>query len=265
MPSMSTRVLPFLALVIIILLSAGCTQQGTIPAPVQTPAGTSVPVTTLPETPAFPAETPFAAAICTTAPAIVKPLPTAAQSPAGYRLFQDGDYSLQYPASWQTNETTLILPEFIHTDHGCMVTSYYQTYQKLRFFYPSDGKALMYSSIVDTNTDVWPRDISGNIVYADIVNAILGDPTHCANTPAGAFTISGVAQASVSGVSYDVIRFDFGKINSLGYTDGSGSAFLVTGNHKRGVFVYYAANSSAGVWDSAGTNMFNTLSLNSYF
>jgi hypothetical protein len=263
---MSTRILPVLSLIIIILVSAGCTQQGTVSTPVQTTVVTSVPATTLPAiSGTVPEATTVTVTTCTTAPAPVKPFPTSAQPSSGYRLFQDGDYSLQYPASWQTNETTVILPEFIHTDHGCMVSSYYQTYQKLRFFYPSDGKALMYSSVVDTNTDVWPRDINGNIVYADIVNAILGDPTHCANTPAGAFTISGVSQAQVNGVSYDVTRCDFGKINSLGYADGAGTAFLVTGNHKRGVFVYYATNSSAGVWDNAGTNMFNTLALNSYF
>lgn len=262
---MTNRAVSLLALAIILLMSAGCTQQGVTP-PVPATVGTLAPATTLPGTtmPTIPVSSPVPVT-CMTAMAPATPLPTTVQSAAGFRLYQDTDYALEYPTSWQTNETTLPLPEFVHTKHGCMVTSYYQTYQRLRFFTSPDGDALMYASVVDTNTDVWPRDLDGQIDYADVVNAILGDPTHCANTPAGAFTISDVTPAPVGGVSYQVIRVDFGKINSLGYADGAGTAYLVTGNHKHGVFAFYAANSSAGEWDNAATNMFNTLSLDSFF
>ena len=263
---MPVRPVPLIALVIIVLISAGCMQQGAVAPPVQTPVSTTLPDTTLPGTPAIPVPvTSTALVTCTTPLAPVTPPRIPEPPAAGFRLLQDADYSLQYPASWQTNETSKILPEFIHTKHGCMVTSYYQTFQRLRFFTSPGGDALIYTMVVDTNTDVWPRDLDGQIDYADVVNAILGDPTHCANTPAGAFTISSVSQASVGGVPYHATRVDFGKINSLGYADGAGTAYLVTGVHKHGVFAFYAANSSAGVWDDAGTNMFNTLSLNSYF
>lgn len=263
---MTARVVPLIVLVIIVLVSAGCTQAGTVTPPVQTAVSPVTPATTLPGTPAspIPAASPVAVT-CTTVTVPAATLPTSGQPGAGFRLYKDNDYSLEYPSSWQTNETTIPLPEFVHTKHGCMVTSYYQTYQRLRFFNSPDGTALMYASIVDTNTDVWPRDLDGQIDYADAVNAILGDPTHCANTPEGAFTISDVTQAPVGGVSYDVTRVDFGKINSLGYADGAGTAYLVTGNHKHGVFAFYASNNSAGAWDNAATNMFNTLSLDSFF
>ncbi len=259
---MKSLTFPLFALVILILIAAGCTQQATVTPPVQTTAVTPPPHTTLPVTieTSLPVTSPVPMATCTTAPAPVTPLPA-----SGYRFFSDPDYSLEYPASWQTNETTRPLGEFIHTDHGCSVTSYYQINQRLRFFTSPDGNALIYASIVDTNTDVWPRDINGNIVHADIINGILGDPTHCANTPEGAFTISSVTQELVTGVPYEVTRFDFGKINSLGFTDGAGTALLVTGIHKRGVFTFYAANSSAGAWDNGGAHLFNTLKLDPNF
>jgi len=260
---------PSIALVAALVLLAGCTQTGTPASPIPTAAGTSV-VTPAPspaeETPAgVPATTapgPSATGTEYQVPPSPAPVPVL---PAGYQLFRDADYTLEYPSSWQSNESTLPMPEFIHTLHGCMVTSYYQTSQHVRFFTSPDGSALIYASVIDTETDVWPRDLRGQIVYADIVNAFLGDPTHCANTPAGAFTISSVTQAQVPGVTYSVARADFGKINSSGFADGSGTIYVVTGNHKHGIVAFYAANSSGGVWDLAGQNMFNTLSLNTYF
>ena len=209
---MTARVVPLIALVIIVLVSAGCTQAGTVAPPVQTTVSPVTPATTLPGTPASPILVASPVAVtCTTAPAPVTTIQTPGQPGAGFRWYKDNDYSLEYPSSWQTNETTIPLPEFVHTKHGCMVTSYYQTYQRLRFFNSPDGTALMYASIVDTNTDVWPRDLDGQIDYADVVNAILGDPTHCANTPEGAFTISDVTQAPVGGVSYDVTGWISGR------------------------------------------------------
>jgi hypothetical protein len=258
--------LSILCLIFVTLLSAGCTQQGT-PAPAApTPASTTIPATiSLAPVTTAPPITPVPVATVTKAPAIVTTPPGTAPPVGGYRVYQDADYSLEYPGTWQTNATTAIMPEFLHTHHGCMVTTYYQVYQRIRYFSSSDGTSLIYASVVDTDTDVWPRDQNGQIDYADVVNAILGDPTHCAGTPAGAFTVTGVAREAVTGVGTDVIRYDFGKINSIGYADGAGSAFLVTGTHKHGIFVFYAANSTAGTWNSAGTHMFNTLKLNTNF
>ena len=258
---------PVLALVAALVLLAGCTQTGApvppLPATAGTPAATASPT---PAATAVVPETttpgPSATATVTQLPAGPAPAPVPA---AGYQFFRDTDYTLEYPSSWQSNETTLPMPEFIHTMHGCSVTTYYQTFQHVRFFTSPDGSALIYASVIDTETDVWPRDLKGQIVYADIVNAFLGDPTHCANTPAGAFTISSVTQAQVGGVTYPVTRADFGKINSSGYADGSGTIFVVTGSHKHGIFAFYAANSSGGAWDLAGQNLFNTLSLDTYF
>jgi hypothetical protein len=267
--SMTSGALTIPALVIVLLLSAGCMQQGAVTPPVTVPVAASPPATLVPITPDTPG-TPVpvfspAVAAGTTATTAAPTLPAEVQPVGGFRSFQDPDYSLEYPASWQTNESTLILPEFVHTRHGCMVTSYYQIYQRLRFFYSPDGNALIYSSIVDTSVDVWPRDINGQIVYADIVNAILGDPAHCAGTPVQVFTISAAGFTRVEGIPYEVTWFDFGKINSIGYADGAGTAYIVTGLHKHGVFVFYAANKSAGAWGNARTNMFNTLKLNTHF
>jgi len=263
--------IPVFVLMAALALSAGCTHAGTaappLPAAVPAAVATAAPAPSADTTPGTPSAPPLPAPVTTgtAAPAPPATLPVATAPAAGYRFFSDADYSLEYPASWQANETVLPVPEFVHTKQSCMVTTYYQTTQDVRFFTSPDGNALIYTSIVDTETDVWPRDINGQIVYADIANAFLGDPTHCANTPAGAFTISSVTQAQVPNVSYPVTRVDFGKINSSGFADGAGTMFVVTGNHKHGVFAFYAADSTGGAWNEAGAHMFNTLSLNTYF
>ena len=69
--SMTSGALPIPALVIVLLLSAGCMQQGAVTPPVTVPVAASLPATLVPitpDTPGTPVPASFpAVAVCTTA------------------------------------------------------------------------------------------------------------------------------------------------------------------------------------------------------
>jgi hypothetical protein len=183
----------------------------------------------------------------------------------GYRHYAGTDYSLEYPATWGTNVTTLPLREYLHTRYGCSVMLAYQLDQELRMYYSGDNTTIFYSSVVDTQRDIWPRDRDGHVDYADIVNSVLGNPDYCANTPMGAFTISDVTEVPLGGVSYNGVRVDFGKINATGFTVGTGTAYVVTGMNRQGVFTFYTTSRDPGVRYTVSAYMFNSLQLDSRF
>jgi hypothetical protein len=120
-----------------------------------------------------------------------------------------------------------------------MVSPAYNLDRDLRGYYATDGSALFYSSVVKTERDIWPRNLRGEVVYEDIINSVLGNPDSCANSPEGAFTIAGISQVPLNGVSYMGVRADFAKINATGFADGTGSAYVVTGKEHNGVFIFY--------------------------
>ncbi len=263
-----------IAVILLMFISAGCTQPGGNAVPVSPPAPVSpapapatltpVPATTVPVLPspsASPSSVPMNA---TTSPAS-SPVKTSTVPVTAYQRFQDRFYSVDYPAGWQQNETSLPVREYNHTPIGCRWSYAYNLNQDLRMFFPAGGDALFYSSIVDSDRDIWPRNEHRQIDYADLVNSILGNPDYCANTPAGAFTISGVVTVPLNGVSFEGTRVDFGKIDSLGKTLGMGSMYVVTGNHRHGVFTYYSATGESTAWKPAADYMLNTITLDPGF
>ena len=273
-----------LVLFTFMVVVAGCTQPGNSPAPVLPPEYPSV--SPSPTIPVSAAET--TTGVTSVSPgATVSPPPenvtssfpeasptisttVSALSPpggTGYRRLQDPFYTVEYPASWMNNQSSIPLHEYTHYPvTGCRVATAYNLNQDLRMFYPEGGgSALFYVSVVNSDRDIWPRDESGNIDYADIVNSILGDPTHCANTPAGSFTISGVNRVPLGGVSFDGTRVDFGKIDSLGKTMGKGSMYVVTGTRRHGVFTYYSATGESDAWRPTADYLFNLITLDPNF
>jgi len=249
------------------ILASGCSQ----------PANPALPENPAPAPGAIPAETTESTG--TTQPTIPVTLPPASlETPAGtyttippsqgsgpWTRFQDQFYSLEYPGSWQYNVTAIPIHQYIHSQVGCRVSTQYNLDWQLRIFAPAQGNDLFYTTVVDSDRDIWPRDQHGQVDYADIVNEILGDPTYCANTPAGAFTISGVNTVPLKGVSFEGIRVDFGKIDPLGVTLGKGSMYVVTGNHRHGVFTYYSAHGESDAWKPAADHIFNSLQLDQNF
>ena len=180
--------------------------------------------------------------------------------------YTGADYSLDYPAAWNTNSTLLPLREYRHSQYDCSVSSAYNLDQELRMYYSRDGSTLFYSAVVNSERDIWPRTVQGRVVYEDIVNAVLGNPENCANLEGNkAFTIAGISQVPLAGVSYPGVRADFARINLTGFTDGTGTVYVVTGKNHSGVFTFYSTSMDADTQANLSQYMFDSLHLDSGF
>jgi len=221
-------------------------QTGVIPAPSTLPATTG---------PALPSPSP--------------PRPAGILLPNGFMRYTGAEYSLDYPAEWSTSSTTLPLTEYRHSLNDCSVTLAYDLDQELRRYLSPDRRTLFYSAVVKSDRDIWPRAVDGRVAYEDIFNAVLGDPEHCANEPDhDAFTIAGIAQVPVAGVSYPGVRVDFARIeNATGYTQGTGTAYIVTGKNHSGVFTLYRTTTDTDddTQDNLSIYMFSSLRLDPGF
>jgi hypothetical protein len=261
-------------LVLALLLCAGCVQTDRTMAQVpvttglnNTPVPLFIPIPTLPGeavissipvTPLINA-TPAGQA---TPPVLLPGIP----EPGGFVRFTGTEYSLEYPAAWSTNSTVLPLREYRHSWYDCSATYAYNLDQELRMYSSRDGSTLVYTEIVNTDRDIWPRTVQGRVVYEDIVNAVLGNPENCANLEGNkAFTIAGISQVPLAGVSYPGVRVDFAKINLTGFTDGTGTMYVVTGNDHRGVFSFYSTSPEAGAQADLSDYIFDSLRLDSGF
>jgi hypothetical protein len=128
-------------------------------------------------------------------------------------------------------------------------------------FYSHNGSTLFYSEIVNTQQDIWPRS-GDQVVYIDIINSVLGYPEYCANYEGNeAFTIGGISQVPLAGVSYTGVRADFARINATGFTVGTGSAYIVTGKNHSGVFTFYSTSLDADAEANLSEYMFDSLKL----
>ena len=261
-----------LVLLLALLTCSGCMQPDK--TMVQVPGNTglkSTPVPVFIPTPALPGQTgsiPITV-IATTSPAgqaASQAMPEGTPEPAGFVRFTGADYSLDYPAAWSTNSTLLPLREYRHLPYDCSVTFAWNLDQELRMYASRDGSTLFYSAVVNTQRDIWPRTVQGRVVYEDIVNAVLGDPGYCANYEGNkAFTIAGISQVSLAGVSYPGVRADFARINLTGFAEGTGTAYVVTGKNHSGVFAFYSTSMDAGTASRLSQYMFDRLQLDPGF
>lgn len=193
-------------------------------------------------------------------------LSTGNPDPGVFVRYTGADYSIDYPAAWSSNSTILPLREYRYSQYKCSVTFAYNLDQEIRMYYSRDGSTLFYSAVVNTGRDIWPRTVQGRVVYEDIVNAVLGNPENCANSPDNeAFTIAGISQAPLAGVSYPGVRADFAKINATGFTDGTGTAYVVTGKDHSGVFTFYGTFINDDTQVNLSEYMFDSLELNPGF
>jgi len=260
-------------LVLALLVSSGCTQPEKVPDKVT--VSSVVPESSVPVVIPSPDLTgsPEMTMLTVTVPVTTAPtsrattrVPTVRQSVSGeYVRYTGPDYSVEYPAGWSTSVSRLPLNEYHHTMRGCMVSPAYNLDREFRMYSAPDGSAFFYSSIVNTERDIWPRNLRGEVVYEDIINSVLGNPDSCANSPEGAFTIAGISQVPLDGVSYTGVRADFGKINGTGFTDGTGTAYVVTGKEQRGVFVFYHTSEGSGAISSLGDYIFGSLRMDPGF
>jgi hypothetical protein len=179
--------------------------------------------------------------------------------------YTGADYSIDYPAAWSTNSTILPLREYRYLPPECSVTFAYNLDQELRMYYSRDGSTLFYSGIVTTDRDIWPRN-GDQVVYVDIINSVLGYPEYCANYEGNeAFTIGGISQVPLEGVSYTGVRADFARINATGFTVGTGTAYVVTGKSHSGVFTFYSTSMDADTQAHLSEYIFNSLRLDPGF
>ena len=223
-------------------------QTGAIP-PTVTVTATTIPATTGP-----------------TGQATLPALTSGNQEPGGFVRFTGADYSLDYPAAWSTNSTIHSLREYRHSQYDCSATFAYNLDQEIRMYYSHDGSTLFYSAIVNTQRDIWPRTVQGRVVYIDIVNAVLGNPENCANLEGNkAFTIAGISQVPLAGVSYTGVRADFARINLTGFTEGTGTMYVVTGKNHSGVFTFYSTAMDVNMQANFSQYMFDSLQLDSDF
>ena len=271
-------VISVLVLVIALLVCSGCVQPDK--AMVQVPVNTGMNSTSLPvfipspnltgQTVTIPPTVTATVVPATTGPAGQATLPVITsgdQESGGFMRFTGAEYSLDYPAAWSTNSTILPLREYHHTSpYDCSATFAYNLDQELRMYYSRDGSTLFYSAIVDSGQDIWPRNVQGSVVYIDIANAVLGNPEDCSNLEGNkAFTIGGISQVPLAGVSYTGIRVDFARINLTGFTEGTGTMYVVTGKNHSGVFTFYSTSMDPGSQANLSQYIFDSLQLDPEF
>jgi hypothetical protein len=265
-----------LLLVLALLICSGCIQSDKSIAQVPVNASlnsTGTPVSLVIPSPALTGQTGIIPApvslTTTTGPAVrVTPsvLPATNREAGGFVRYTGADYSLDYPAAWNTNSSLLPLWEYRHSEYDCSVSSAYNLDQELRMYYSRDGSTLFYSAVVNSGRDIWPRTEQGRIVYLDIVNAVLGNPENCANLEGNkAFTIASISQVPLAGVSYPGVRADFARINLTGFTEGTGTMYIVTGKNHSGVFTFYSTSLDADTQANLSQYMFDSLHLDSGF
>jgi hypothetical protein len=260
-------------LVFALLAFAGCMQPAkTIE---QVPVNTPVNSTSVPAFPPAPTVTGQADLITTpvTLPSVTVPagqatppaLPAGNLDPGSFVRYTGTEYSIDYPAAWSSNSTILPLREYRHSGYDCTAMFAYNLDQELRMYYSRDGSTLFYSGIVNTDRDIWPR--RGNaVVYEDIINSVLGYPGYCANYEGNeAFTINGISQVPLEGVTYTGVRADFARINATGFTVGTGTAYVVTGKSHSAVFTFYSTSMDADAQANLSEYMFDRLKLDPGF
>jgi hypothetical protein len=264
-----------LVLVVALLICSGCVQPDN--TKVQVPVNTGMNSTSLPVFIPSPVLTgqngtipPTVTVTTTTGPAglaTLPALPSGNQEPGGFVRFTGAEYSLDYPAAWSTNSTILPLREYRHTSpYDCIPTFFYNLNEELRMYSSRDGSTLFYSVIVNTDRDIWPRTVQGQVVYIDIANAVLGNPENCANLEGNkAFTIAGISQVPLAGVSYTGERVDFARINLTGFTEGTGTMYVVTGKNHSGVFTFYSTSMDAGSQANLSQYIFDSMQLDPEF
>jgi hypothetical protein len=263
-------------LVLALLACSGCVQPDKTIMQVPVNTGMNNTSTTVPlviPSPALPGQTLITPIpvipLATTGPsaqATSPALPAGNREPGGFVRYTGTDYSLEYPAAWSTNSTLIPLREYRHSQYECSVTSAYNLDQELRMYYSRDGSTLFYSAVVNSGRDIWPRTVQGRVVYQDIVNAVLGNPENCANLEGNkAFTIASISQVPLAGVPYTGIRADFARINLTGFTEGTGSMYVVTGKNHSGVFTFYSTSMDADTQANLSNYMFDSLHLDSGF
>jgi len=263
-------------LVLALLVCSGCVQPDKPIVPVPEDAGmssTGTPVPLVIPSPALPGQTgiipvPVTLLAITRPDMQATPLPHPAGNlePAGFVRYTGTDYSVEYPVAWSTNSTLLPLREYRHSEYDCSVSFAYNLNQELRMYYSRDGRTLFYSAVVNSERDVWPRTVQGRVVYEDIVNAVLGNPENCANLEGNkAFTIAGISQVPLAGVAYPGVRADFARINHTGFTEGTGTMYVVTGKNHSGVFTFYSTSLDADAQARLSQYIFDSLHLDSGF
>jgi len=270
----SRTITGILLLTLIILVTAGCTQpektsgQVTadpemnatpVPSTHLVPVLTGVPDTSAnPVTSTIPSTNPVTKRV-TTLSSLKQP------ASGGYIRYIAPEYSVEYPASWSINQSRLQLYEYRHDLHGCNAAPAYNLDRDVRAYSSPDGGMAFFSSISATDRDIWPHNLNGQIAYEDIVNSVIGTRNTCANSPEGAFTIAGISQVPLDGVSFTGTRADYAKINATGFTDGTGMIYVVTGREHSGVFVFYRSSGDMGLENSLGDYLFGSLRLDPGF
>jgi hypothetical protein len=263
-----------LALVLAVLMCSGCVQPDRRMVQETVTAGTDAsPAPVLPSS-APPAGQdrvlPVSIATPSTTGSVVQvPTPgliTGTPEPGGFLRFTGAEYSLEYPAAWSANRTVSPLREYRHEGLDCTVSFAYNLDQELRMYSSPDGRTIFYSGVVNTQRDIWPRTVQSRVVYEDIVNAVLGNPESCANLEGNkAFTIAGISQVPLDGVSYTGVRVDFARVNLTGFTEGTGTMYVVTGQDHRGVFTFYSTSLIPDAQADLARYMFDSLRLDSGF
>jgi hypothetical protein len=263
-----------LVLVTALLAFSGCTQPAKTMVQVPPAAGlNSIPVPVFIPSPALPGQsgviTAQATIVAATSGAGQLPspaLPAGIPATGGFVRYTGPEYSLDYPAAWSSNSTTLPLREYHHSQSDCLPTFAYNLNEDRRMVYSPDNRTLVYTEVVNTQLDIWPRSVSGRIVYEDLFNAVLGNPESCANLEGNdAFTIAGISQVPLTGVYFPGVRVDFSRINATGFAEGSGTAYIVTGKNHRGVFAFYSTSPGADTRVNLADAILDSLHLDSEF
>jgi len=265
-----------LVLVSALLACSGCVQTDTSMVQIPATSGVNTPSAPAPVLSLAPAgqSSSIPAPVASTATTVPAGQTSSPVVPAGnpesggFVRYSGAGYSIDYPASWSVNSTILPLREYRHAGYECTVMFAYNLDQDLRMFTSRDGSTLFYSSVVTTQRDIWPRTVpeGGQVVYEDIVNAVLGNPENCANYPGNeAFTIAGISQVPLGGVPYTGVRADFARINASGFAHGTGTAYVVTGKDHRGVFTIYSTSMDADSRARLADALFGSLRLDPGF
>jgi len=256
-----------LVFLVLAIAFAGCMQPGgdTIPVPspsraiVPVPAATTAPpaaVTqqfTITQAASLPVTTPVA----TTMPAAGAQVTQENPDMVAYARFQDENFRLEYPGSWNYSETTRGLRESVGNGTECLASVSSFLDERLQTFQARDRTMVFSAWTVDWgNVPVQAIDPKK---YRAYINMILNNESLCGVPVTGNVVIAGSTPVSFGTGALSSQKVDFSILNGTGFSEGTGTSYFIRGLHHNGIFIAYVNGTGFDRWRPVTDHIFNSL------
>jgi hypothetical protein len=262
-----------LVLLVIAIVLAGCTQPGGGTSPVTSPSQTIIPVSatiSIPPTPATQTftgtqtvEVPTKITITTTIAPVqsfaVVQVQATPENPGTvtYTRFNDENFRLEYPSSWNYSETSRQLRESIENGTLCIASVSSFLNERLQTFQSRDRTITFSAWTVDMGSV--PVQATDTKKYRAYINMILNDESLCGVPVKGNVNIAGSSPVSPGSGTLSAQKVDFSILNDVGVSQGMGTAYFVKGLHHNGIFIAYVKGTGFDTWRPVTDHLFNSL------